>query len=79
MTKTYRSIEDSELFRMGEKVDLIVPPKIEAMLTGVNWIYCKNDSYMLAYADGTFEEGCCKNMPQDFIGMVSKIQSLRNQ
>ena len=68
----------TSIFTDGEPVTLIVPPRIQAMISGVDQIECAHPRYRLNYCDGTKEEAILEGeAPTEFFAIVSAVQSKR--
>ena len=79
MTYQANNTNESRFFKHKCKCTLIVPPKIETLMTGVYMIYAKHDKFCLVYTDGTIEEAICpKAIGQKFMAIVGEIQGMRD-
>lgn len=50
------------LFTYGEAGTLIVFPKIQTLMTGVQSVFSAHPRYRLNYSDGSFEDAVCEKL-----------------
>jgi len=65
------------LFRPNETGTLIVPPRIQAMMSAVKTVFAIHPRYRLTYIDGETEEAILDDSYRDadFLRLVSGVQS----
>ena len=67
----------SKLFTKGERITMIIPPVIEAKLTGVYQVDTADNRWLLHYTDGTTEEARCdisEEERENFFAIIGKVQ-----
>lgn len=67
------------MFKPNEQGTLIVPPRIQSLMTGATSVFVIHPRYRVTYTDGTIEE--CElpdsEIGKDFMALVGAVQSKR--
>ncbi len=60
-----------------KKQNRLYPPRMIGMMTGTQYIVLSGKSVTLTYVDGTTETTALKIIPEDYMQIVSAVQSKR--
>lgn len=78
LTYTTKMKSKRSIFKPGEPITIIVPPRIQAMLTGVSQIECAHPRYRLTYEDGSHEEAVLQGPAlTEFFKIVYSVNATR--